>query len=190
MPGSFQAPPPWFHINYVLCIVSILIRNHSLTLLRKMATASELTSNQEEAHLLPITPQEVDPKAVFKAGLLPILVTVSGTLNPLLISAAATAQEFHADILSDAFHLTTFVCLVIGVLQILLSTVLHEVPGLLSVAKRLTRLGFISVRITLGFGSSLVMLEASSAWSMLFLFFFFLCNTYKGLCTLAYKSVE
>ena len=155
-----------------------------------MATASELTSNQEEAHPLPITPEEVDPKAVFKAGLLPILVTVSGTLNPLLISAAATAQEFHADILSDAFHLTTFVCLVIGVLQILLSTVLHEVPGLLSVAKRLTRLGFISVRITLGFGSSLVMLEASSAWSMLFLFFFFLCNTYKGLCTLAYKSVE
>lgn len=163
------------------CLHPPSFRTHSVRLFfvifsKKMATESDLMRNQEESHH---EEEVLGQKAVFKGGILPILVTVSGTLNPLLISAAATAQEFHADILSDAFHLTTFVCLVIGVLQIMLSTVLHEVPGLISVAKRLTRLGFISVRITLGFGSSLVLLEASSAWSMPFLFFFFLCNTYK-----------
>ena len=122
-----------------------------------------------EAHATP--PQQLAPaqdqKAVFKAGLFTSLISIGGILYPPI---TATVNKTHS-LLSKTFHFMVFMSLAIGVLQILLSTVLHWLPGLTITAKSLTKIGWALLTIALGYGSSLVLMVSSSPWFALHLIF-------------------
>ncbi|RVW36506.1 uncharacterized protein LOC104877521 [Vitis vinifera] len=96
-----------------------------------------------EAHATP--PQQLAPaqdqKAVFKAGLFTSLISIGGILYPPITAT------------------------------ILLSTVLHWLPGLTITAKSLTKIGWALLTIALGYGSSLVLMVSSSPWFALHLIF-------------------
>lgn len=116
-------------------------------------------------------PQQVAPaevqKAVFKAGLLICLISIGGILNPPI---TATANKTNS-LLSKTFHFMVFMSLAIGVLQILLSPILHRLPVLIIPAKRLTKIGWALLTVALGYGSSLVLMVSSSPWFALYLIF-------------------
>ena len=120
-----------------------------------------------------------DQKAVFKAGLFITLISIGGILNhPITVTANAThidKTHTHLLLLSEMFHLMVWLSLAIGVLLILLSTIiLHRIPTLLTIVKPLTQIGWALATITLGYGSSLVLMVSSSPWFALYVIFLFI----------------
>ena len=72
-------------------------------------------------------------------------------------SITAPANQAHA-LLSKAFLFLFYVSLAVGLVQILLSMVLHRLPRLAFMAKMLPKIGCALVTIIFGSGSSLVLL--------------------------------
>ena len=126
-----------------------------------------LTIEEEEASVDQTTPHQLQAptdvrKAVFKAGLVLSLISIASILNPPI---TATVDITHSLLLCKMFHVMVCVSLAIGVLLILLSTsILHRIPRLIVVAKPLTDIGWALATITLGYGSSLVLMASSSPW--------------------------
>lgn len=108
-----------------------------------------------------------EEKAIFKTGLFISLISIGGILNPPIIT---TLNKTH-NLLFKLFHFTVWVCLAIGVWLILLSTILNRVPKSIIVAKPLTEIGWGLATITLGYGSSLVLMVSSSPWFALYIIF-------------------
>ena len=107
-------------------------------------------------------------KVVFKAGLVLSLISTGSILNPPITATVDKTQS----LLSKMFHVLGCVSLAIGVLLILLSTsILHRIPRPIVVAKPLTNIGWALAIITLGYGSSLVLMASSSPWFYLHLLF-------------------
>ena len=122
-----------------------------------------------------------DQKAVFKAGLFITLISIGGILNhPITVTAIPTATHVdkthtHLLLLSEMFHVMVWLSLAIGVLLILLSTIiLHRIPTLLTIVKPLTQIGWALATITLGYGSSLVLMVSSYPWFALYVIFLFI----------------
>ena len=146
-----------------------------------MATGEEalvdqlnLTIEEEEASVHQTAPHQLQAptdvrKAVFKAGLVLSLISIGSILNPPI---TATVDITLSLLLCKMFHVMVCVSLSIGVLLILLSTsILHRIPRLIIVAKPLTEIGWALATITLGYGSSLVLMASSSPWFYLHLLF-------------------
>ena len=118
-----------------------------------------------------------DQKAVFKAGLFITLVSIGGILNHPITATATRVDKTHTHLLllSEMFHVMVWLSLAIGLLLILLSTIiLHRIPTLLTIVKPLTQIGWALATITLGYGSSLVLMVSSSPWFALYVIFLFI----------------
>ena len=140
-----------------------LVGQLNLTIEEEEASVDQTATHQLQA------PTDVR-KAVFKAGLvLSRLISIGSILNPPI---TATVDITHSRLLCKMFHVMVCVSLAIGVLLILLSTsILHRIPRLIVVAKPLTDIGWALATITLGYGSSLVLMASSSPWFYLHLLF-------------------
>lgn len=118
------------------------------------------------------TNQPLNQKVILRTGSLLIIFSVTGILNPPM--TVSSVDRAHV-VLSIIFTFSMSMSLGIGILVLCMGFfIIPRFPTMTSTTTTLVNAGFLLMRVVLGFGTSLVVMAASTPWLILYILFLFI----------------